>query len=189
MPPALPVPTPRSNVASFGPTGRVLIKGALLRYEDNFVVDTFVFQYNPTEIRRSCKTGWVYSDSPGQFRPAVQFGSFQDATINFTLFLFGREGARDVEKQLSALELFCVPGNKFSLNKPQFISPGRAELSLGGRCWSGVVESIDASETMYNRDLKCLMATVDVQFRLVSFGIEDEVAYVTDLRDRAGVTI
>jgi len=169
-----------------------IAKGAMYRLIGGQIADKFVFQFNPEEVKETLGVNWAYSESPGQYIPAAQFGSFQQSPVQFQLFLFGRESgevsADYIDRQVARLQLFQSPGPEFSAEQSQFISPGRAKLIMGTRAWSGVVEMLDFSYPMFDRSFRPISAVVGVSFKLVSFGLQDEVNHLDRIRGRSGLS-
>ena len=171
-----------------------VVKSSILRIVQGAIIDQFHFQYNPTTYQETISVEWIFSQAPGQYLPCASFARFGNTEMRFQLFLYGREanvslstGTADVKKEVARLKLFVSPGPQFSIDTPQFVSPGRSKLIMGERVWNGVVNSVSVSHEMFDRDFNLSMVRVDIVFTVVSFGLESELAHLNAIRSRAGL--
>ena len=178
---------------AFGQTP--VVKGSMTRLVQDQIVDVFEFQYNPTIYSESMVTEWYFSQAPGQYLPVATFSRFGKQGVKFQLFMYGRErgvskstGTADIRRQKARLKLFASPGPRFGIGAEQFISPGRVMLVLGEELWDGVINSLDFTNELFNRQYNVQQFRANVVFTVTSTGFANELAYLDTIRSRAGLT-
>jgi len=170
------------------------VKGMIIRLEDGGVVDSVAFQYNPTQWATAYGADWAFSDSAGQFLPSAQLSKFRSDQITIQLMLYDYEAGdpllpemRSVRQSYARLRLFCSPTSRFSLDNPHQTAGPRAKLALGRDVFNVVVTGISEMRMQFDRKLNTRMGTAGLTLRHVSFGIEEEVAFLNRIRSEAGV--
>lgn len=172
-----------------------LEKGSIFRLNSQkAVVDEFVFQFNPETYQMNVGNTWRMSQAPGQYIPAASFQRFNNTTFNFELFIYGRArgdvasvGDVNVDQEMARLELFSAPGGNFTLETPQFVSPGKAILVLGRRIVRCTVDNIRFNVKLMDRAYNPILLTAAMQFTVASDGLESDLSYLANIRTRAGL--
>jgi len=173
-----------------------VVKGALVRIEGRRIVNTFRFQYNPTTARQSNAVQFGYTEAPGQFLPVATFTQIGEIRRSLELFLYSREefvrGSTafgfNVKKMLAELELFTMPGPRFDENNPQFVAPTTAKLVMGDRVWNVVIDNMDTVEERFDSLYQPIQARVTINMRVISKGQQTDLAYLNQIRSRAGLS-
>jgi len=138
------------------------------------------FQFNPTVLEELHTVDWKRTEHPGQVFSAATFAMFGKREFKFELYLYGRElgrytsPAHDAELQLNALRKFVFP-KTMTVEQPDFVSPGRAQLVLGAKVYNGVVLSVRLKHTRFDRKLNTVEATAEIAFDIASVGLYGDI--------------
>ncbi len=130
------------------------------------ILRRMAFEYNPEEFSETLSAEYKEIQSPGMSYPTFSYVGGNSTPITFTLFINGRSpGKQDAEKSIDFVKSF-LPG---SGNQDFLYSPPTPLLFCFGpymrRC---LLKTMTVNRTMFDRDLKTIQATIDVELIIIS---------------------
>jgi hypothetical protein len=163
-----------------------VVKCCIFKILDGTISEQYDFKYNFGELNQNLGAEYNLLTPPGSFLPTAIYKNSPGNDLSFSFLLDATERfmVEGIVPDISFFQSLITPDIALALDAgARWTSPARLVLVVGERSWDVVCTNVSIKETMHNRDLTPIRATVDISLKTIYVGVEETRRYLIEMRN------